>query len=297
MNPYRWPSLYRLVAFTLAGSSGLAAQDSQAALLAAERATAELSRDSGLSAALSHAMHPNGILLWPDAPVAIGDSEVKRLIGTLPHLDSFSVSWQPLAVNLSRDSSLGVTWGIVVATGSQVSPGPRIGRYLSVRRREADRWPIAAFLFLGFPEPASPPPRGLRFSQSQLKPSGPAAPFIQADLAFARLARDSGAAAAFHRWAAPDAVIFGSGGLLIRGPDAIAQAVKGPAQWRWHPVAAGASQSGDLGWTVGEAVITPQGAEPNYSKYLTVWRRHSDGSIRFINDGGNARVSDAVSTP
>lgn len=281
--------LVGMIAFVLAGSSHLEAQDHRATLLAAERETAERSRDSGLTSALSHVMHPEGILLWPNAPVVVGTSEVQRLVSTLPRRDSFSLTWQPLGIDLSRDSSLGVTWGVAVATGTLVSSTPHIGRYLTVRLREADRWMIAAVLFLGFPVPAAALPRGLRLSQDAVTPSGSAGRFIQADLAFARLAGDSGAAVAFRRWAAPEAVIFGSGDLLIRGPHAIGQAVAGPAQWRWHPVAAGASQNGDLGWTVGEAVITPESGKADYSKYLTVWRLRADRSIRFINDGGNAR--------
>jgi hypothetical protein len=291
LTPTRLLLPFGVMAFILAGRSRLEAPDHRAALLAAERATAELSRDSGLAIALSHAMHRDGILLWPNAPVIGGDSGVRRLLGTLPNRDSFGLTWQPLAIELARDSSLGITWGVAVATGGVIPSPPRMGRYLSVRRRQGDRWPVVAILFLGFPAPATALPRGFRLSQAAVAPSGSAGRFIQADLAFARLADDSGAAVAFRRWAAPEAVIFGGGGLLTRGPDAIGQAVAGPARWRWHPVAAGASQSGDMGWTVGEAVITPEGAEADYSKYLTVWSRRPDGSVRFIADGGNARPS------
>jgi hypothetical protein len=111
-------------------------------------------------------------------------------------------------------------------------------------------------------------------------------------LAFAQQARDSGAVSAFKTWAARDAFVIG--GVLARGPEAIARGVEGPALWRWHPVAAGSSRLGDLGWTVGEAVISPAGEEANYSKYLTVWIRQ-ENSIRFLTDAGNPRP--AVATP
>ena len=60
-------------------------------------------------------------------------------------------------------------------------------------------------------------------------------------------------------------------------------------RWDWHPVLAGASASGELGFTVGEAEIRPEGAPVNYSKYLTIWRRQPGGEVRFLTDGGNAR--------
>ena len=89
-----------------------------------------------------------------------------------------------------------------------------------------------------------------------LKAAGSTAPFVAADLGFARLAGDSGAAIAFERWAAPDAHMFAGGGMLVQGPRAIARVMSAPATWTWHPVAAGASVDGSMGWTVGEAVIT-----------------------------------------
>jgi len=126
-------------------------------------------------------------------------------------------------------------------------------------------------------------------SRKASQAGGSGGPFVAADLAFARLAADSGAALAFERWAAPEAVTFGDRGLLTRGPKAIGRAVDFPAVWRWHPVAAGSAGTGDLGWTVGEATITSKDAVPTYSKYLTIWIRRSDGAIRFLTDGGNRR--------
>ena len=119
--------------------------------------------------------------------------------------------------------------------------------------------------------------------------SGPSAAFVAADLAFARLAGQRGAELAFRHWAAPESFTLGGGGLMTRGPAAIGRAVAGPAVWRWHPVTSGASRSGDLGWTVGEAVITPEGADPDYGKYLTVWVRGPGNRVRFLTDGGNPR--------
>jgi ketosteroid isomerase-like protein len=64
------------------------------------------------------------------------------------------------------------------------------------------------------------------------------------------------------------------------------------AKWEWHPVYSEGSAAGDLGFTVGEATIAVPGASgvTEYkSKYLTIWRRQPDGSIRYIVDGGNDR--------
>jgi len=130
---------------------------------------------------------------------------------------------------------------------------------------------------------------GLPLERPPSRPGGGAGPFIAADLVFAQLAGDSGAAVAFRAYAAEDAVSFGGGSLLVQGPLPISRVVSGPEQWSWHPVAAGAAKDANLGWTAGEAIIRdPEGA-PNYSKYLTVWTRDPDGQVRFLLDGGNAR--------
>lgn len=265
------------------------AQDQRSALLAADAAASQLSSDSGLSRTLPRAIAPEAVLLWPGAPVVAGADDIKRFLTGLPNRDSLRLNWQPLGIELARDSTLGVTWGIAVATPRLAAGAPRIGRYMAAWRREVGGWKIAALQFLGIgPVSQSALPAGLRLTQDALKPAGGAAPFASADLAFARLAGDSGAAIAFRRWAAPDAITLGGPGMLTRGPDAIARAVDGPARWQWHPVAAGAAGNGELGWTVGEAVISAKDEEPLYSKYLTVWTRGA-GGVRFLMDGGSGR--------
>ena len=64
------------------------------------------------------------------------------------------------------------------------------------------------------------------------------------------------------------------------------------SQWLWHPVYAGASADGDFGYTVGESTIrSSQAADASVyeGKYLTVWQRQADGSLKFILDSGNSR--------
>jgi ketosteroid isomerase-like protein len=52
-----------------------------------------------------------------------------------------------------------------------------------------------------------------------------------------------------------------------------------------------AAASGDLGVTIGTAEIQI-GSGPNdvfFSKYMSVWKRQPDGSIKFVADGGSGR--------
>jgi hypothetical protein len=276
------------IGFTVSLPQRLAAQDQRTALLDAERATAEASRDSGFAGAILGNIHQDGILLWPGAPAVAGVSDLKRLLAGL-QTHSLHLTWQALGVDIARDSSLGITWGLAVAGASRTTPAPEIGRYIAAWRRDGARWTIAALVFAGLRLPRPALKNKIPLSRKAIEAHGSAGSFVAADLAFARLAADSGAGVAFERWAAPGAIIFGDRGLLVRGPKAIGRTVDSPAQWSWYPVAAGAAASGDLGWTVGEATIAAGGAEPTHSKYLTGWARLDGGAIRFVIDGGNGR--------
>jgi ketosteroid isomerase-like protein len=277
------------VAFIVSGQGAAGAQGAAAGLLASERALGEASDRSGLRRALLRALRSDAVIVWPGAPVAAGP-DAARLLDAQPTIDSLRLTWQPLGVELSADSTLGVTWGMAVLTPRSGGAAPRIGRYIHSWRRDGARWELqAALLPGGVPVAGKSVWAAVQPRRTPLEPSGLTGPFVGADLAFARLAGDSGAAVAFERWAAPAAVMIDGAGLLVRGSKEIGGLVAGPESWRWHPVASGATERQDLGWTVGEATITTPGGAMTYSKYLTVWRRQPDGSLRFVIDGGNPR--------
>jgi ketosteroid isomerase-like protein len=198
-------------------------------------------------------------------------------------------TWQPLRVLVSRDGLFGTTFGI-----SAIEPGAgrpsTLARYITVWRCNAQSsWQAVAHADI------RPAPPNLRLPPDiplTLGDSSPRDAFSRADLDFARMAADSGAPSAFARYAAPDAITFAGSGEINIGPGGIrARMMEGRAgaQWRWHPVVSFVAATADLGATVGEAEIRVPGSAPFYSKYLTVWQRQPDGSLRFIVDGGNAR--------
>jgi hypothetical protein len=105
-----WALTAALSGLLISSVQRAAAQDQKTAILNADRAAADLSRDSGFAGAILGSIHRDGILLWPGAPVLAGTSDLKRLLAGLPS-DSLQLTWQPLGVELARDSSLGITWG------------------------------------------------------------------------------------------------------------------------------------------------------------------------------------------
>ena len=266
----------------------LAAQSQRAVLLRADRALADISWAAGFAPSIARSGVPGVVLLWPGTPVVVGQTNIARLLAA----ESLRPAWQPIGAALSLDSTLGVTWGVTVAPSSGNAP-PVIGRYIATWVRDEganSNWRLAAMMFTELTADGSAPSAtGLPVELPALGSSGDTGPFVAADLAFTRLAGDSGAGIAFERWAAPDAHMFAGGGVLVEGPKAIGRVVSAPATWTWHPVVAGASRDGSMGWTVGEAVITTPEGHAGPSKYLTVWKRQPDGAIRFFTDGGNGR--------
>jgi hypothetical protein len=83
-------------------------------VLTTERLTADLSRDSGFTIALQRNAHPSAVLLWPGAPVTAGIADIGHLLDAVDS-DSLLLIWQPLQVELARDSTLAATWGVAVA--------------------------------------------------------------------------------------------------------------------------------------------------------------------------------------
>ncbi|MEO8448972.1 MAG: hypothetical protein ABI647_04220 [Gemmatimonadota bacterium] len=274
--------------------SAQTALPARAALFAADRRVAEASFKGGLRQSLGEAFLENGVYLYPGAPVVEGAAKIKALLTAQPLLDSLTVQWHPLDGFVSRDSSLGVTYGVLAVTAKNgMFAGARLGKYIAAWRMDAGTWRLAALVQIGL----APPGRAV--VRSELGPverpallaSGSPKDFIQADMDFAALARKSGAAVAFRTFAAPEAVTLPGTGELTRGPEAIGKAFAGDqSDWTWSPVAAGSATGRDLGFTVGQAVIRPKsGEEAAYTKYLSIWRRLPNGQVRFLTDGGNAR--------
>ena len=270
-------------------------QNARGTLMSADLDLASTVFLQGMSV-LAGKLGTDGVLAWPGAAVVTGEPAAAKFFAHQPFLAETKISWQPFRIEMAPDSSLGFLVGVAVMDRPATDPIPalhRIGRYVEVWKRVDGKWQLAAFTLINLFSRGetiwtdATGPREL----PTLPATGPAAPFIRADSIFAADAGAMGASKAFERWAAPDATTFASTGELNVGPVRIGAALSGnTSHWGWGAVAAGASADGMLGWTVGQATITPAaGGAPTRSKYLTLWRKMPDGSIRFIADGGNAR--------
>jgi ketosteroid isomerase-like protein len=266
-------------------------------LVAADRAAGDSALKQGFAAGLVGMSAPDLVLVYPGAPVIAGLESARTMLNSQKALSGLTVRWMPLTVELSNDGLFGLSYGVTAISADAASPSGqlRMGKYLSAWRRVGSEWKMVAHA-----QQTIVPASSFEAPEGWVKPafpklqSGNASDFAAADAEFATMAAKEGAPKAFATYVALDGVIFSGSGEVIRGPESVrAQMADGPqAAWKWWPVAAGSSSSGDLGFTVGEAIITPQGSPATFSKYLSLWRRGKDGKIRFIADGGNARPAE-----
>jgi ketosteroid isomerase-like protein len=213
---------------------------------------------------------------------------------------------------VSADGRSGYSYGYTIygvtvgsAPSSRVTAGSapsiRVDRYIAFWRREDAAWRIAAYAeTYGAPPAALTLPRAaaaaVLHNEAMPQTRGALESIRAADAAFSALAARIGTGRAFGEYAAENAQIFSTPGEFITGPSAISAAF-GPASDNsslvWHPVAGEAAQSGDLGFTVGNAEFIGKREDGapvvHYSKYLTVWKKQRDGTWRYVVDGGSAR--------
>ena len=300
LNPAATISRIAIAAFACsslatAQTSSKAARES---LLKADRALSSDASQRGITVAFENAAAQDALFLYDGAPIVAGHDNVVALLAAQPELKVNRIQWLPLVVTVSADGLVGATWGAVSVRPPQ-SDSARFGKYISTWRQSPNgEWKLTAFVEMGLSEQKVVLPDSLpkSFVSSKNPTIGPGAPFAKADLDFSKMAGSKGAPTAFAAFAAPNAMTLPGTGEIVVGPPAIhARMLESPAakaKWAWHPVYSESSTSGDLGFTVGEAVIAIPGANGvnNFtSKYLTVWRRQADGAIRFIVDGGNGR--------
>lgn len=120
------------------------------------------------------------------------------------------------------------------------------------------------------------------------------AELMQADRAFSQYAKDHGIAEAFAQYMdRVDGRLLRGPGEPVTGAEAIYENFAGYAPaliLHWEPSEAFASQAGDFGMTWGWYYVYREGdmSRPadDRGKYVTVWRRNSDGEWRGLLDMG-----------
>lgn len=137
-------------------------------------------------------------------------------------------------------------------------------------------------------------PEGWRIVYDQLAPvqAPPATPaaILETERAFSADNDTVGWVAAQRRYAAPDAIVLNPDIALVR--DTLAgRSGDGERGVRFRPAFAAIARGGDFGYTVGSWFI--RGREEAQGSYLKVWRLQTDGTWKWIFDGGPDAIDPA----
>jgi ketosteroid isomerase-like protein len=262
-------------------------------LLAADRSRSDSLARLGLPRVMGAFLDPAVVYLRAGAHAVFDKESAIRLIeASRPQAASF-VAWQPMGGGVSRDRLTGYTFGIAVRSGP-VQSGALVERYVAVwSRTRGGPWRISAYVEVC--EGSLSTIRGDTTMARSIR-SRPVADMMAADSLFAErsamLGAPSGARAAFSE----DGVLLTTTQLVV-GPLAAADYFESLRAFsiNWIPRYGRAAASGDLGFTVGEAVATSRGptgaAMQRFTKYLSVWRKEADGRWRILVTGANDRPS------
>jgi ketosteroid isomerase-like protein len=273
-------------------------REERASLVAAGNEVSSAIAAKGVPGGLGGALTHNGLLLSPRVATIQGREAAMDFLSTAPNAPS-ALSWEVIIADVSSDASHGYTWSqgsttLDLGTGAITIPSFFLTYW---KRTDSGRWRIAAFVLnQGGPQPLPLPDgfgtpttrRGRQFPPTDLKTLRKE--LRATDAAFSAASLADGTGPAFEHFAAPNGIAVG-GGTFVLGPAAIGEAfASGPNDVvSWGPRFADAAESGDLGFTVGDASFALEGIPPFYTKYLSVWRKQKNGQWRFVADFGNSR--------
>ena len=272
-------------------------REERAALAAAADAVSADIAANGVAAGLGAALADDALFLSPRVNTVVGKAAVQAFLANDPLAPS-ALSWTTIKSDVSNDATQGYTWTqgsvtINFGTGPITAPGMALIYWI---REGGDDWRIAAInVTSGGPQTlplpdgfGTPDPRHRRnFPNTDAAAQADQLLAVDRDFSDASLERTLGVA--FEAFAAPDGIAVG-GGQFVYGPVAIGEAFAATPEDHvsWVPRFSDAAESGDLGFTVGDASFILPGVS-FYTKYLTVWQKQNTGEWRFVADFGTSR--------
>jgi ketosteroid isomerase-like protein len=117
----------------------------------------------------------------------------------------------------------------------------------------------------------------------------PLATLVEAEKAFAGMSVRDGMKKAFLEFLAEDAVLFRPG--PVNGKEVWKKAKETTASLEWWPTLAFAAASGELGYTSGPWIFTPEAhldQPPRHGHFVTVWKKQKNGEWKVTVDLGTS---------
>ncbi len=300
-----------LTARAVSAAPAALVEDRLAELFAADAAHTAAIAQLGPITGVLRSMRGNAVYLAAGIDLVRGTHDIRTVLeAETPDPEHTSVARTLAGGDVSADGNFGFTFGWL----TRVTPdATTYGTYVAVwERDDGEDFRVTAYYTRSTPFPHIPPRAGFPLFLGGAGAGGvPHAggmdeqrrSVVETDTAFAALSVAQGSSVAFPAYANPDFMMaFGRNFVGFVGSQEIAgaYAVSTPGEvLDWTPVYVGAAASGDLAYTVGNAVdtlVSSGGIITAYSKYLTLWARTADGDWRFIADGGAGSPAPVTST-
>ena len=127
---------------------------------------------------------------------------------------------------------------------------------------------------------------------------------MEADMAFSKMSAEKGIKEAFMFYAADSAIKLRNKEFPVIGKEAMKKMFEEDADpanttLTWKPIKAEIAASNDIGYTWGNWKMriddsTTTDTKAFYGNYFTVWKKQTDGSWKFVLDGGNTTPDPAT---
>ncbi len=122
------------------------------------------------------------------------------------------------------------------------------------------------------------------------------ASLVEAERSFAAASLEDGMKKAFLTFLADDALVFRPGPL--NGKSIWGKRKESTDRLEWYPTVAFVSASGELGYTSGPSIYTPEAhldQPPRYGYFVSMWKKQQEGNWKVALDLGT--MTDAPSSP
>ncbi|RJF85398.1 DUF4440 domain-containing protein [Sphingomonas cavernae] len=258
------------------------------ALLAADRAFAEVARAKDASAALADLFAANVIFTTEDGKLFRGKEAAIAAIAA--DLVGAKIHWQPVRGGISADGQHGFSYGFMAAIGPDGATKPL--KYLAYWIRHPEGWRVAGFKYARRPQGNTPTATMkplLPKHAATFDPEGEnrhAESLAAAEKGFSDEAQIIGLSAAFARHGGPESMNMGRTASFTIGSQNIGRELFGapqagsPIEWSSDGVLV--ASSGDLGVSWG-AIRVKNATPPQSFAFFTIWRRDSaDDPWRYI---------------
>jgi ketosteroid isomerase-like protein len=148
VNPF-CKSLAIVTFFALTAARPQAARDTTGGIRTADQDWARVFAAKNLDASVAICA-PDGAVLAPNAPIAAGREEIRKLFQGFFAIPGFQITWHPTKIEVARSGEIGYSSGVYEMQFKDASgkPASDTGKYVTIWKRTPDgKWQVVRDIF------------------------------------------------------------------------------------------------------------------------------------------------------